>query len=1331
MDICPLCHQCLEEGQSLQLHYILCPANIEIKDQRGDRKEKSVVNVRLRWAKVEPCVDRIVHLISSLAGSIPLHWSDKEGLYESAMTEVPVGMHSCQLAVGGDVMPIDAFDVAEHSDTIYIIPTEEEEIPEEIEEGSEDGIIDDDDNPVAELLASTSIAGSNDLSKEEYPGTSGELRHGVTGDNLSPEDRERLAQSSFTELSPLYKELLQHQVIHGEPSWVPKGDDQSPITSDYELDEVMNRTRTEEGAPPHLTSRPANPEERHLKSPIPIRAISNQDERHLETLPGTRGESTEEQGPGTEDVKGQDHHDNQSPAASSSTSSGSSSEHSSARHSPDLSDVANDSDASDGLQEQSIEEAIPRDSPEIQELPQPYDGTFLTRDIIEDVPSKKDTRNEERARESPSGTTRDVPPSSSVNSAQSPREKKSSSPIPLGLNTNQSSTRASPHSEIRGGSVPGSRGSPVASVHSLDGIPSSSRPQESIHPSITSLPDPGILQGSPRSMDEEQKSLSGRERTPLASSPAGSTHSSIRKPSFEDIGNPLLSGRGRTPPVSSPLASVHSSTRSSRGQSPIASVGSLPGRDSIHPGITSPTAINTSLVGSIHSPLASVHSSTRSSRGQSPIASVGSLPGLDTIHPGITSPAAISSLHSSARSTPRGSSFPRRSSTELPPSAIPKDSEYDALSIHSRGRPIFSYGKRESPRFSTSRTPVDSFLEIHDSKPAFSHELLGSLSQRSSVRPSSFGDQRPRSSERLRDYGHQRREERMIPGTFIPSSSSAFAPTNEDRTKFDVNHNEEEKVILQEQQRLFQEKQFQFEAEIRRLREVNEDLKQQLLSVEAAAALSERDNQRSHGLEATVASLNDTVEEKDDEIARLKKRCDELEKINQEMKDEQESLKTVNKLTYEDLNKENSELRAKINDMRRKTYGSPTRTFSDEILNKTLREKVARLETDKADLKQKYNKIKLELEQTKAEKVLSDSRLKKARSVTDLSEKFNRYTTYSKPELDIYDQSWGKTSSGLGSSRYSWSDNNVDSAYKVSSGTIGDRGLTNGLSTRDKYSSRRDDHVTDIPLSSTSHQRRLHSSMDNDIDVISLEQDFDHRSAHERDRHRTLSSESSNSSLLEYEYGVNIRVPNQSSTYSPRDTRVELRETSRGRRERPHSYHAGTVLDLDRQTANEDINHYRSTSHSPSRTKDFQPTSRTTLDYGTSTRQVDFESKYRTRDYESGPARYGTNSSVTKRYSTSTGYPKDSSPKPFCPTFSTDIQKGMRVMVNRNRGICGHGIVKYVGMLPGREGSYVGVELDSGDGRHDGTFHGQRLFKCKSNRGIFVKASKVLMCYPK
>lgn len=47
-------------------------------------------------------------------------------------------------------------------------------------------------------------------------------------------------------------------------------------------------------------------------------------------------------------------------------------------------------------------------------------------------------------------------------------------------------------------------------------------------------------------------------------------------------------------------------------------------------------------------------------------------------------------------------------------------------------------------------------------------------------------------------------------------------------------------------------------------------------------------------------------------IEELEKRVGDLEKENQAMKDEQESLKTINKLTYEDLNKVNSDLLAEV-----------------------------------------------------------------------------------------------------------------------------------------------------------------------------------------------------------------------------------------------------------------------------------------------------------------------------------------------------------------------------------------------------------------------------------
>lgn len=55
------------------------------------------------------------------AGSVILHWKEDEGLYESDTVGVPVGPHICQLAIGGDVVPTEEFEINEESDVIFII----------------------------------------------------------------------------------------------------------------------------------------------------------------------------------------------------------------------------------------------------------------------------------------------------------------------------------------------------------------------------------------------------------------------------------------------------------------------------------------------------------------------------------------------------------------------------------------------------------------------------------------------------------------------------------------------------------------------------------------------------------------------------------------------------------------------------------------------------------------------------------------------------------------------------------------------------------------------------------------------------------------------------------------------------------------------------------------------------------------------------------------------------------------------------------------------------------------------------------------------------------
>ena len=56
--------------------------------------------------------------------------------------------------------------------------------------------------------------------------------------------------------------------------------------------------------------------------------------------------------------------------------------------------------------------------------------------------------------------------------------------------------------------------------------------------------------------------------------------------------------------------------------------------------------------------------------------------------------------------------------------------------------------------------------------------------------------------------------------------------------------------------------------------------------------------------------------------------------------------------------------------------------------------------------------------------------------------------------------------------------------------------------------------------------------------------------------------------------------------------------------------------------------------------------------------------------------------------------------KPFAPNSSQDVQLGMEVLVTRSRGQIGRGVVRYVGPIPGRRDTYIGVELGPGQGKY-------------------------------
>lgn len=61
-----------------------------------------------------------------------------------------------------------------------------------------------------------------------------------------------------------------------------------------------------------------------------------------------------------------------------------------------------------------------------------------------------------------------------------------------------------------------------------------------------------------------------------------------------------------------------------------------------------------------------------------------------------------------------------------------------------------------------------------------------------------------------------------------------------------------------------------------------------------------------------MVDLNRILREKDEEIHSLQESVRTLERTNQQLKDEQESLKTVNQLSLEEMNKLNSDLQLEV-----------------------------------------------------------------------------------------------------------------------------------------------------------------------------------------------------------------------------------------------------------------------------------------------------------------------------------------------------------------------------------------------------------------------------------
>ncbi|ESO84963.1 hypothetical protein LOTGIDRAFT_236014 [Lottia gigantea] len=104
----------------------------------------------------------------------------------------------------------------------------------------------------------------------------------------------------------------------------------------------------------------------------------------------------------------------------------------------------------------------------------------------------------------------------------------------------------------------------------------------------------------------------------------------------------------------------------------------------------------------------------------------------------------------------------------------------------------------------------------------------------------------------------------------------------------------------------------------------------------------------------------------------------------------------------------------------------------------------------------------------------------------------------------------------------------------------------------------------------------------------------------------------------------------------------------------------------------------------------------------------------------------------TSTSNTGTGYLTNSitqGMRPFAPSSPSELQTNDIVKFSRQGGKLSIGSVRFIGHLPGRNGVYLGVELNKEEGKHSGTYNDVRYFKCKPNKGVFVAFNKVVMAW--
>jgi dynactin complex subunit len=66
------------------------------------------------------------------------------------------------------------------------------------------------------------------------------------------------------------------------------------------------------------------------------------------------------------------------------------------------------------------------------------------------------------------------------------------------------------------------------------------------------------------------------------------------------------------------------------------------------------------------------------------------------------------------------------------------------------------------------------------------------------------------------------------------------------------------------------------------------------------------------------------------------------------------------------------------------------------------------------------------------------------------------------------------------------------------------------------------------------------------------------------------------------------------------------------------------------------------------------------------------------------------------------------------------------VLINKKELEGQRGTIQFIGALEGREGVYVGVELEQPLGTHDGKYKEKQYFSCPDKHGIFIMEKYLL-----